>query len=70
MDESKYSLALEIVTQWVTELMSKGYDRKEALQALLVLLEMRMIGSQDEDVGPYKTELDAIIRSQLGEPSD
>jgi len=70
MEESKYRLALEIVTEWVTELMRKGYDRKEALQALLVLLEMRMIGAEDEAVGSYKTELDAIIRSQLGEPSD
>jgi hypothetical protein len=70
MDENKYTLALEVVTEWVEELMGQGYDRKEALQALLVLMEMRMIGAEDEEVGTYKTELNAIIRSQLGETND
>lgn len=70
MDESKYTLALEVVSDWVEQLMGNGYDRKEALQALLILLEMRMIGTEDEEVGTYKTELEAIIRSQLGETND
>lgn len=69
-DEGKYELALTVVTEWVEELMSAGHTRDEALQALLVLVEMRMFATQSEEIGQYETELVAVIRSQLGEAQD
>lgn len=65
-EESRYELALEAVTEWVEELMSLGYQRKEALESLLILVELRMFATQNEDIGEYKTELQKVIRSQLG----
>ena len=65
-DESKYSLALEVVTEWVEDLMNKGYKRKEALETLLVLVQLRMFGTQNEEMGFYKTELEEVVKSQLG----
>ena len=67
MDESKYEFAVEVVAEWVEELTGKGFERKEALEALLVLVEMRMFTTQHEDIGQYETELVAVVRSQLGE---
>lgn len=69
-DESKYELALEVVTEWVEELMRTGHSREEALQTLLILVEMRMFATQSEEIGQYETELVAIIRIQLGETRD
>ena len=66
-DEAKYALAVEVVTNWLEELMSKGYERTDALKILLILVEMRMFATQNEDIGMYKTELEAVIKSQLGE---
>ena len=67
MDERKYGVALELVAEWVEELVHMGHSREAALQALLILVEMRMFATQSEDTGVYKAELEGVIRSQLGE---
>lgn len=66
-DEVKYKLALEVVTEWVKELMSKGYGQKDALQTLLTLIELRMFATHSADIGTYETELKAVINSLMGE---
>jgi len=38
MEESRYTLALEVVTEWVKELVNTGHARDEVLRSLLVLL--------------------------------
>ena len=47
--------------------MRLAYEQREVLQALLILVEIRMFATQSEDIGLHKTELVAVIRSQLGQ---
>jgi hypothetical protein len=67
MDERKYNLAVEIVADWTKDLMLSGFERQEALQAILLLMEMGLFSSLPEETTEYRVEIESVIRSQLGE---
>jgi len=67
MDESKYELALEVVANWVDEMMRSGYGRKEALETLLLVLKSGALGAVHEQVKEYEVEIEAVLKSQLGQ---
>ena len=67
MGESKYELALEVVANWVDEMMRSGYGRTEALETLLLVLKSGALGAVHEQVKEYEVEIEAVLKSQLGQ---
>ncbi len=66
-EESKYNLAVEVVAGWVEEMMGTGYERKEALETLLLVLKSGAIGAVHPQVKEYEAEIEAVMKSQLGQ---
>lgn len=66
-DESKYALAIEVVTQWVDEMIRSGFRRREALETLLLVLRSGALAAVHEQVREYETEIEAVLKSQLGQ---
>ena len=67
MGESRYELALEVVANWIEEMMQSGYARKEALETLLLVLKSGALGAVHEQIREYEVEIEAVIKSQLGQ---
>jgi len=67
IDDSRYTLALEVVTEWVEELVKTGHTEEEALRSLLLLLETGVLPAQNPMIEEHRAELEAVLKSRLGQ---